>query len=223
MKTAFLLCLATVAMVGWSASISLAAAGPYLTLQGGATWLEDAGIDYDGVPSSDFSLEAEFDTGFNLGVAAGYDYGPARLEAEVAYRQNDIDKFNGQFEGFGFEGSADGDVSATSLMVNAYWDIPTGSPITPYIGGGVGFANVSVNDVELEVFGERFDLADDDDNVFAYQLAAGIAFDINPNLALDLGYRYFATDDPELEDEFGDDFETEYDSHNVSLGLRFIF
>lgn len=219
MKKALLLCLAIVVIMGWSASISLAAAGPYLTLQGGATWLEDADIDYDGVPSSLLSVEAEFDTGFNLGVAAGYDYGQARLEAEIAYRQNDIDKFKGQVLGFGFEDSADGDVSATSLMVNAYWDIPTGSPITPYIGGGLGFANVSFNEVEDE--GE--DLVDDDDNVLAYQAAAGIAFDINPNLTLDLGYRYFATDDPELEDDFGDEFETEYDSHNVSLGLRFLF
>jgi opacity protein-like surface antigen len=223
MKKALLLCLATVVMVGLSASVSLAAAGPYLTLQGGATWLEDADIDFDGVPSSDFSLEAEFDTGFNAGVAAGYDYGPARLEAEIAYRQNDVDKFKGQFQGEGFEGSADEDVSATSLMVNAYWDIPTGSPITPYIGGGVGFANVSFNEVEVE----GVEIVDDDDNVFAYQLAAGVAFEINPNLALDLGYRFFATEDPELEADLGAgfeaDFETEYESHNVSLGLRFIF
>jgi opacity protein-like surface antigen len=219
MKKVLLFCLATMIMVGLTASFSLAAAGPYMSIQGGATWLEDADLDYDIIPSSDLSVEAEFDTGFNMGVAVGYDYGPARLEAEVAYRQNDFDKFKGQFLGFGFEDSADGDVSATSLMVNAYWDLPTGGPITPYIGGGVGFANVSFNEVE----DLGFEFIDDDDNVLAYQAAAGIAFDINPNLALDLGYRYFATEDPELEDDFGDEFETEYDSHNVSLGLRFMF
>jgi opacity protein-like surface antigen len=219
MKKALLLCLATVVMVGLSASVSLAAAGPYLTIQGGATWLEDADLDYDFLPSSALSVEAEFDTGFNAGVAAGYDFGAARLEAEFAYRQNDFDKFTGQFLGESFEDSADGDVSAASLLFNAYWDLPTGGPVTPYIGGGVGFANVSFNEVEdLGV-----EIIDDDDNVLAYQAAAGIAFDINPDLALDLGYRYFATEDPELEDDFGDEFETEYSSHNVSLGLRFMF
>jgi outer membrane autotransporter protein len=220
MKKALLLGLATLVMVGFSAPFSLAAAGPYLTLQGGATWLEDSDFDIDDVPSSLLSLEAEFDTGFNLGVAAGYDFGAARLEAEVAYRQNDVDKINAQANipeidlvGSG-SADGDGDVSATSLLVNAYWDIPTGSPVTPYVGGGVGFANISANDVEVE----GIDVADDDDNVFAYQLAAGIAFEINPNLALDLGYRYFATEDPEIEDA-----EIEYETHNATLGLRFLF
>jgi opacity protein-like surface antigen len=219
MKKALLLCLATVVMVGLSASLSLAAVGPYLTLQGGATWLEDADIDFDGIPSSDFSIEAEFDTGVNAGVAVGFDYGQARLEAEFVYRQNDFDKFTGHDFGDAFEDRADGDISATSMMVNAYWDLPTGGPMTPYLGGGVGFANVSWNEVE----DEGLEVVDDDDNVFAYQLAAGIAFEVGPNLALDLGYRYFATEDPELEDNFGDDFETEYNSHNATLGLRFMF
>ena len=43
-------------------------------------------------------------------------------------------------------------------------------------------------------------------------------------MAIDLGYRYFATSDPEFDDDLGlGGFESEYKSHNVSLGLRMNF
>jgi opacity protein-like surface antigen len=104
-------------------------------------------------------------------------------------------------------------------MANAFWDIETGSPVTPYLGGGIGVANVSIND--LGVFG--ISVVDDDDTVFAYQFGAGIALELNPNMALDFGYRYFVTTDPEFTDNFGDKFESEYQTHNASLGLRIMF
>lgn len=178
------------------------AAGPYMNVQVGGTWLEDA--DVEGI------ADIEFDTGFNVGVAAGYDFGMTRLEAEVVYRENDIDKV----EAFGLSLNADGDISALSLMGNAYLDIETGSPVTPYIVAGIGLARVSLNDMKIE--GIR--VSDDDDTVFAYQFGGGVAFALNEAMAIDLGYRYFATEDPEFD---GD--EVEYKSHNVSLGLRINF
>lgn len=197
---------------------------PYFSVQAGGTWLQDADVNYD---DPDFlDDEIEFDAGYNVGAAFGYDYGMARLEFEIAYRQADIDTI--QVDGINFNG--DGDFSATSFMLNGYWDLETGSPVVPYFGGGVGVANVAVNDVSFfdPAFGEvRF--ADDDDTVFAYQLAAGLAFALNPTMSLDLGYRYFGTSDPELEADpqlvgFGPDgFETEFNSHNVSLGMRINF
>lgn len=182
------------------------AANPYFSVQVGATWLEDA--DLDGV-------DAEFDTGYNVGAAGGYDFGMARLEAELAYRENDFDKLKLG----GLSAGADGDMSAFSFMVNGYWDLENATPLTPYLGAGVGVANVEISD--LEVAG--IDVADDDDTVFAYQLAAGIGFELNQAMILDLGYRYFATEDPEFDSDLGGDFEGEYDSHNVSLGLRMNF
>lgn len=195
------------------------AAGPYMNVLVGGTWVEDADLDFDEIPSALFSAEAEFDTGFNVGVAGGYDFGPARLEAEVAYRQNDVDRLKINFFGEQFKAKADGDISAASLMVNGYFDIETGSPVTPYLGAGIGVANVSLNDIKAE--GEK--VVDDDDTVFAYQFGGGVAFALNESMALDLGYRYFATDDPEFDDVDNDSFESEYKSHNVSLGLRINF
>lgn len=200
----FLVCLVSSFLM---ASFSFAAVGPYVSGQVGATFLQDA----DFSASGGLTGETSFDTGFNLGVAGGYDFGPARVEGEVAYRLNDVDEY--QVNGLGtFAG--DGDVSTLSLMANGFWDIETGSPVTPYLGAGIGVAQVSMDDPSVPM--------DDDDTVFAYQLAAGVAFDLNPSLALDLGYRYFATSDPEFDDAAGT-FETEYMSHNLSLGLRYTF
>jgi len=211
----FLCCLVTAVMFG---STAFAASGPYLSVQVGGTWLEDANVDYDNPFFIDD--EVEFDTGFNVGLAAGYDFGMARLEGEVAYRQNDVDKIN--IDGEDFNG--DGDASALSFMLNGYLDIETGSPVTPYLGAGLGVANVSANDVQVEVPGfGKFDFVDDDDTVFAYQFSAGVAFALNEAMAIDLGYRYFATSDPEFDDTGLGGFESEYKSHNVSLGLRMNF
>jgi opacity protein-like surface antigen len=195
---------------------------PYFSVHIGGTSLQDADVDFDD-PGIVFDDEIEFDNGFNVGAAFGYDYGLARLEVELAYRENDVDRVNS--EGFAFR--ADGDFSATSVMLNGYWDFETGSPVVPYIGGGIGFANVSANNIKVFDVDGVESFVDDDDSVFAYQLAAGIAFDLNPALTLDLGYRFFGTSTVELDanpllfQPAG--IETEFDSHNVNLGLRMNF
>jgi opacity protein-like surface antigen len=229
MKRTLLSLLVALAAVTLLASVASAAGAPYypmhpyFSVHVGGTWLQDADIDFDDPTEPD--AEVEFDNGFNVGGAFGYDYGLARLEIELAHRENDVDTINnvnGAFKG-------DGDFSATSLMLNGYWDFETGSPVVPYLGGGIGFANVSANNVKVFDVNGVNSFVDDDDNVFAYQLAAGIAFDINPALTLDLGYRFFGTSDPDLKadpllvDPPFNRFETEFDSHNVSLGLRMNF
>jgi outer membrane immunogenic protein len=228
MKRTLLSLLAALASVTLLASVATAARAPYppmhpyFSVHVGGTWLQDADIDYDDPIIDD---EIEFDNGFNIGAAFGYDYGLARLEIELAYRQNDVDTINVNFIEGPVTFSGDGDFSATSVMLNGYWDFETGSPIVPYIGGGIGFANVSANDVKIN----GVPVVDDDDNVFAYQLAAGLAFTLAPPLTLDLGYRLFGTSNPDLKIDPAlrvlgfSDFETEFDSHNVNLGLRMNF
>jgi opacity protein-like surface antigen len=192
-------------------SYSFAAVGPYVSGQVGATSVLDA----DNTAFGD-TIETSYDLGFNVGAAGGYDFGLLRVEGEITYRQNDVDELG--VPGTGSVGG-DGDISAFSLMANGFWDIETGSPVTPYLGAGIGVALVSMNDVGAL----GLTLADDDDTVFAYQFAAGVAFDLNPSMALDLGYRFFATTDPEFTDPDGVKFDSEYMSHNLSLGLRYTF
>ena len=100
-------------------------------------------------------------------------------------------------------------------MANAYYDFKNESRYTPFVGGGLGVANVEydIDKIDGDKINEK-----DDDNVMAYQIILGGSFAATERLNIDLQYRYFATKDPDL---FGADLE--YQSHNVMLGLRYNF
>lgn len=198
----------------------------YIEGRGGLTFLrEDQTSDETG-----FTVEEKFDTGYNVGAAVGY-AGPRGLrgDIEVRYRHNDLDRFtitedagfgvaNGLGDLDGLELASDGEVTALAAMANLYYDFDFGFPVTPFVGGGIGFANV---DVKANILGEQF--IDDDDTVFAYQGTAGLTYDINGSFMLSLAYQYFRTGDVELTNTDGEPGEAEYESHNVYLGLRYAF
>lgn len=178
--------------------MSTASAEMYFSGDAGAVWVEDSDID-DGIDTGEIS----FDTGYGLTAALGHVYGNGfRTEAEFGYRNNDMDELSA----FGLSAPISGDISTISLMVNGFYDFMSDSTMTPFIGAGLGFANI---EADIDDFGS------DDDNVFAYQLAAGIAFAVNPSLNIDLQYRFFGTEDPEF-----DVLEAEYTTHNVMIGFR---
>ena len=105
--------------------------------------------------------------------------------------------------------------SMVSLMGNAFFDIPTGLPLRPYVGAGIGFGIAGASE-------DLFD-SDDSDLVGAFQLMAGLGYDISPRATLTLGYRYFTTSDPDFVLAPGQFFETEFTSHDIQLGARFRF
>lgn len=157
---------------------------------------------YDGVDTARLTT----DPGFGLLGALGGDLGEGlRLEAEVGYRQNDLKDISA----FGISVPVNGDVSALSFMGNAFYNFETETAFSPFLGGGVGFANV---EGDIEGLGKK------DDTVFAYQLSAGGGLELQENLSLDLQYRFFATADPDFAG-----VKAEYSSHNLMVGLRFSF
>lgn len=208
-------------------SSAQAAEGPYVSLQGGASFLSDADNVGGGV-----SIESSFETGFGLAGAVGYGIRNSgiRVEGEVSYRRNGLDKLTITNDGGvgaalgvgslnGLSLAADGNVSALSGMVNAFYDFRLANRVKPYVGGGVGVARLSINDAA--VLGVT--VVDDDDIVFAYQVGGGVGFEATPATTIFLDYRYFATADPSFSDVLGGAFESEYASHNVSVGLRYNF
>jgi opacity protein-like surface antigen len=130
-----------------------------------------------------------------------------RVEGEIGYHLNTANRTQ-TFQDFNF--------SVLSLMGNAYIDIPTQSPLKPYLGAGLGFGIASASE-------DSFD-SSDSDLVGAVQLMAGISYDISPKAALTFGYRYFTTTDPSFALATpGVFFETEYNSHDFLFGARFKF
>ena len=143
-----------------------------------------------------------------------------RAEAEIAYRMNDLD----QASLAGTSIDLEGDTTALSFMGNLWFDFLPDGTIRPFVGGGVGMAQVSLNDVEVPALGGGT-FVDDSDMVFAYQLGGGIAFQVAPGLDLTAEYRYFATENPDfqLEGAGAPDAEYEYSSHSVLFGFRYMF
>jgi opacity protein-like surface antigen len=192
-----LVCFLTFVVTGFGVSTSFA--GTYISGNLGAVIVEDS--DFDAGP---LSGEFTFDTGFGFVAALGSSFqNGGRVEAELGYRKNDFDEV--KFDGIG-KADIDGDISALSGMGNAYYDFSTKGSFSPFIGAGLGFANI-----EVDLDGA----SSEDDTVFAYQFILGGSFASSETLSVDLQYRYFATDDPEF-----DGVDAEYSTHNFMIGLR---
>lgn len=137
------------------------------------------------------------DLGFGFGAFVGGRVTPnVRIEGEIGYRSNDLESLGG--------GVVGGDVTSLAFMANAYYDIPVQSAVIPYVGAGVGMADV-----------EMSGLRNDTDTVFAFQLMAGGAVPVSPNVALTAEYRLFATDDPRAAD-----LRYEYVHSGLLVGIR---
>ncbi len=197
------------------ASLAHADEGWYVRGQGGASILTSSEFDDPTGFLAATGTEVDFDVGYGLSGALGYHWGLFRVEGEINYAESDIDEF--EVVGIGVSGS--GDVNSLGFMANAFKEFEISDGWQVYLGGGIGYAIVSVNDVS--VVGIPF--ADDDDSVFAYQLGTGIGYQMSPETTFSLDYRYFATIDPELNAVDGSPFEAEYDSHVIRFGVRFNF
>jgi opacity protein-like surface antigen len=77
-----------------------------------------------------------------------------------------------------------GDFSAHNVMANLLVRYPEGR-FHPYAGFGIGwsYGTFKANTAEVSV--------DDSKSAFAWQILAGLNFEITPNWSADLGYRYF--------------------------------
>ncbi len=191
----------------------------YIAGHGGLTILQDS----DNIGSG-IAIESEHRDGWNAGGALGWRFSPFfRAEFEFSYRENDVDQLKVTNSSFGALNGltldASGDISARSYMGNIFWEFANILPITPYVMAGAGVAEVNLDNVNAG----NTAIVDDRDTVFAYQFGGGVSLGLAEHLFLTADYRYFATEDPEFSDSTGATFDSEYESHNISGGLRFEF
>jgi OmpA-OmpF porin, OOP family len=145
-----------------------------------------------------------YNSGFNVGARGGYIWGPWRFEEEYSYRFNSSSK-SGTFSGsnglFSFSGNSTGDARSNAIMTNVIYDFTFGWPITPHIGAGIGAVNVarSLSGTGTVTGPNGTTVAFASPSIsgstwqFGYQGIAGLRYFINPALAFDVDYRYFAT------------------------------
>ncbi len=144
---------------------------------------------------------------------AGIDFGVLRLEGEALLdgrKSDDLQSVGGDLDG-------DGDVRTVAGMANLYIDIPTSGPVTPYFGGGLGYAEVAGNPgPESELTTIHID-----DGGVAYQLRAGLALAVSPTANVTFGYRFF-----EARSLGSSDMNGGFDApraHIAELGFRITF
>jgi len=173
--------LALAGAAGAQAQWLSAPSGPatfYLGPEGGWTNLEDQTVSVGGLSATGRSSD-----GFNVGVRAGYMWGPWRFEEEFNYRQNGVNSIGPVV--------LKGNGTGIALITNAIYDFNLGWPVTPHLGAGIGVVNLNLG-ARLPSGGQ---VARGNDWEFAYQAIAGVRYNINSNLAFDVDYRYLAATD----------------------------
>jgi opacity protein-like surface antigen len=167
------------------------------------------------------SFSLKFKPGLQGSGVVGWDFEPGnpvgegRIELEYTHRSNTLDKANFA------EGSVNGggNLTADSLLLNCFGVFHGDRLWAPYAGAGIGAARFEASD--LSVTGQP--LSHGSVYAFAYQLGAGLDFELTTHLSLDLGYRFFSSTRPKFTEANGQKFTMDYYSHNVVLGLRMGF
>jgi opacity protein-like surface antigen len=197
--------------------------GPYVSGFIGISLPQDTDVNSS---SGIITDRVEFDPGINVGASGGFDFGYVRLEGELSYKHSEIAAVNDQTTSPVTQfRNIDGSLGVFAAMFNGFFDLHNDTPVTPYLGGGIGFATLHLSDTfgTPRGGGTRTLLYDsDDDTVFAYQAGAGLEIALNRMLSLDLGYRYFATSRANFEDTL-DQTDLKYESHNGTVGIRVKF
>jgi len=200
--------------------------GPYGSLFLGVSLLDDIDVTTDEYIGSltTYYDRIESDPGVFVGGTVGYDFGIVRLEGELSYKQNEMDRITDRVARFNY-GGVDGDIGIFAAMVNAFVDFHNDSPVTPYIGGGAGVATIYLSDTYgTDTYGNRYRLySEDDESVFAYQAGGGLDFALNRQTSIDLGYRYFETEEAEFTSDSFQSKKLKCQSHNIAVGIRFKF
>jgi opacity protein-like surface antigen len=175
-------------------SLTQAKTNPYVSVSGGLGLMNNSSV-------NGHSDIVEYKTGYLFNGAVGLKSDPFRLEGEIGYHRNSVDKYGGGAPW------ADERVSIWSFMANGYLDYDMRDEgISPFVMLGLGYASVS----------NSYTGGSSSNGAFAWQIGAGIGIKASDKVTFDVSYRYFKTGDVTL---YGDKVTT--GSHNFLAGLRF--
>lgn len=185
----------------------------YVGIWGGYTISPDAQWE-DANFNQDLDIQETWAVGFKMGYTLPHAKYIA-FEFEYFYWAPDVDRtVLGQVGPA--SAAVEGDVKLHNFMFNVIAKYPEGI-FHPYIGAGIGCAYVDKADLSSSIGGVSYATSDSNyATAFAWQILAGVEFSITKNLAVDLGYRYYATK-PEF-----DSTDIEFKTSMVTLGLKFL-
>jgi opacity protein-like surface antigen len=186
----------------------------YVSVFAGASQVSDVDTDFYGS-----TYTVEFGSGFVAGLTFGKRVSDQmRVEGELSFSRSNAETYG--FDAFG-PYDASGDIDATYLLANVWYDIPTSGFLNYYVGGGIGAARVNAD-------------TSFDGNVFGYgpgetklagQIGVGAIYDISETLALDIAYRYKYIGGVDFDDNDGSGIYEDGDvgTHSIQFGLAYSF
>ncbi|MBR3502138.1 MAG: porin family protein [Alphaproteobacteria bacterium] len=145
-----------------------------------------------------------FGTHVAYGVRAGYVRGEVELNNSRDIKRNYVSDEGLDIEHFR--------LYKHSVMANVYFDYLTCTPWTPYVGAGLGTSYL------------KADFGNEAKSVYnlAWQVMAGVAYDVNSHWTLDAGYRY--ADLGRVRKNFGDSVaKVSARDHEILFGVRYNF
>jgi opacity protein-like surface antigen len=120
-------------------------------------------------------------------------------------------------------GDVSAKVSAWSFLFNGYLDLGTWYRATPYIGAGVGTANVRTADYVNAAQPSANGMSSSQWNL-AWAAMAGVGYAVSPNMMVDVGYRYRNLGDAKTgADASGHTTLKNLAAHELRVGLRWSF
>ena len=152
-------------------------------------------------------FKIENDSGLKLEGGIGYDFGKSRIE--VTYDQSKSKMNSMDFSNLGVPPEFatieinGGKRTTKSIMVSGFYDFDTNSKFTPYIGGGLGVAFIDTDPWTFQGAGESetqvsvapFEFPSTEQQLFSWQLQAGVAYEINEQVDLTADLTYKDTSD----------------------------
>jgi len=164
------------------------------------------------------------------GVALGERLGDFRVEVEGSANSATNKRRNFYSDEGVINKTSVSKIKLSSAMLNAYYDLPTGFPIRPYIGAGAGMSHVKA---QFKTRSEKeTDKLKMSNNHFAWQVGAGITCEITSEWAADLGYRFMDSGNIVKKESHYDEeagawqakkLKVSTKSHSAYLGVRYSF
>lgn len=193
-------------------------------------------------------VDKNFESGMLFGLGIGYKY-------NNWFRWDLTGEYRGETGFHGFDtwtdGAGDprynnytGKKSEWLFLANAYVDLGTWRAVTPFVGAGIGAARVSIHSFRDAgiAYATPGDLSTGFPTMayantasqwnFAWALYAGLSYDVTPNFAVELSYRYLNMGNGKSGDIIAYDGTNainnpmnfkDITSHDLKLGMRWMF
>ncbi len=176
-------------------------------------WYVRAGVKMVWPQQQDYlSRHIDADMGWGLQLAVGkvinskVEVGAFRVELEFADQKADMS-------------DTDGDVKLRTYMVNGTYEFPVVDMVSLYGTVGAGYGRYDLNAPIVDNFTGGFSWVNHSESVFAYKGGLGVTFNLDEQMAIDLGYEYLGTSHVVIN---GAEINNPH-SHNIVTSFRFMF